>query len=137
LIYSLRKDLKNAKKVDAIFFELREPKILRSFIKFLNHDEVKMILIVDKKGFTPLAKLQIYQNLDLKTFSGLQNSTIELNFIIIDNSILYIFSTSLTYEKINKSYGVAVKYRSKKMLDRFNRIFKTISYRHSEVQKNY
>ena len=128
-LFWIKRDFRTAKNIKMISSEFSSKIIFRIVRKYLNHDEVSLKLILDKNRKSLISQLEIYEQIEISTLSGLQNSEMNLNFIIIDNIILYILSNPLTKKGLNQNYGYLIRTKDKKMIQKFNRIFKIIQKR--------
>jgi|GEM_PF-6261539 len=128
-LYWIKRDLRTAKNIKIVSSELSSQQIFRLIRKFVNNDEVSAEIILDKNRKSLISKMQIYQNIEIFQLSGLQNTEMNLNFIIIDNDILYLLSNPLTKKGLNQNYGYLIRGKDKKELKRFNNIFKLIKKR--------
>jgi len=133
LLYKLKKDFRDAKQVDIITQELSEKKIFRILVKFLNRDSTELNLILDPNKNSLIYKLSIYQGINIKTLSGIREAPMNLNFILIDNSILYIFSNSFSKIALNQSYGTVLRFKARDMIKRFMSIFTILTKRSSMI----
>ena len=121
--YWIKKDLRTAKNIEIVSSEFSSQKIFRLVRKFANRDEVLARIILDKNRQSIISKLKIYKNIEIFQLSGLQNSEMNLNFIIIDKKILYLLSNPLTKKGLNQNYGFIIRTKNTKMIEKFLNIF--------------
>jgi len=136
VLYKLKRDIRKSNNIDISTNEFSDKKMFRIIIKALNRKGVKVNIILDPDRYSLISKLSIYKGVMMKTLSGIGGGLMNLNFILIDNSILYLFSNSLNKISLNQSYGTVIRFKDIKTIKSFRKIFNILMKRSSTIN-NY
>ena len=134
VLYKLKRDFKKAQQIDISTNELSSKKIFRMLVKALNRKDVNINIILDPNKYSLISNLSIYKGINIRTLSGIRDSEMNLNFILIDNLVLYIFSNGFSKIALNQSYGVALRIEDIRTIKNFRRIFNILNKRSSIVK---
>lgn len=137
IFYKLRKDFKSARNIQISVNGISSKKISYILKRALNKNK-NIKLIVYKKSLkndnSIIPYLQIYKNIEVKTLTGIYNNIMNINMIILDNSVVYIFSNKFSKVDFEKSYGIVSRFTDLNHVKKFRNIFSILEERAEEIK---
>jgi hypothetical protein len=137
--HDLTKNIKNSQNEIIILTSKFENIVIFKALKNKTKQDINITIIADKQEVISennlVSALAIYKNCDIKITQGLQKTAQQSDAILIDNKILYIFSSKMNKYDFYRDVSLIYKSKNLEVISKFKNYFKIILERSENYLK--